>query len=210
VDLGLQVERIALSSISMHGLNGVKADKVEYFGSKFNLKSSLKSHSMSNAVVLYIPTSWNYPRVDAVLVSHVFKKSVSKRALKAALKSASLSSSANGSADSESPSTSVTPTLPSAKPLKDVVDYIHVEFIQISVGAITDDKLANTRSVLSAESPERELWRQAAGDSKVPVKFSLCWLVSEQEVKRIPPFVGFDNSAEKVSHLSSVNSSLTL
>ncbi len=210
VELGIQVERIALSSIAVHGLDGVRAKQVEYFGSDSNLTPLLQSQSKSHVNMLYIPTSWSYPRIDAALVSYHFKKSTSKQAIKAASQSASLSSSANASADSESSPTSATSPSSSSKPAKKVVDYIHVQFIQISVGAITGDKLAKTRSVLNAGSPERELWSLAAGASKVPVKFSLHWLVSELEVERVPPFVGFEKSLEKVSPLSSVNSLLNL
>lgn len=208
--LELQVKSIALSSIALHGLGGVKANMVRYFDSRSDVSDWFHAHATSNSNVLYIPTSWNCPRIDAVLVSHHVKKSRSKRTLEAASKSASLALSANASADSESPSTSAVSALPSLKPLKEVVDYIRVEFIRINTGTITDGDLAKTRSVLSAASPERELWRQVAGDSNRTVKFSLRWLVSEQEMKTIPPFVGVGKSAIKVSPLSSVNYMLVL
>ncbi len=208
--LELQVKSIALSSIALHGLDGLKADRVKYFDSGTDVADSCHAHAVSNSSVLYIPTSGQHPQIDAVLVSHHVKKSRSKRTLKAASKSASLAWSANASADSESPSTSAASVSPPVKPLKEVVDYIRVEFIRISVGAITDGDLAKTRSVLSAESPDRLLWRQVAGDSNRTVKFSLRWLVSKQGVETIPPIVGVRKSAIKVTPLSSVNDMLIL
>lgn len=201
VVLGYQVERIALSSIVVHGLDGVKATQVEYFGAESNMTSLLQACSTSQTTILYIPQSFNYPRIDAVLVSR-HRGTVPPGIVTASI-SANLSSSANVDPDSPNPG----PV--SSAGTKNRPEYVHIQFIQISVGAITPGKLANTRSVLSAESPERKLWRHAAGGSAIPI-FSIRWLVSNSEVEKMQLSKNFNHSLEIVSPLSSVNAALIL
>ncbi len=191
--LGHQVERIALSSISLFGLDGVTPNEVVFFDAGPTLVSSLKSHSFDKAgkTVLYIPKIFNYPKIDAVLVSHH-----PAQAIKA---SKAVPAAANAIANSSSTSTKP------RKPVSSAHGFVHIQFIQISIGAIDSKKLQNTRSVLDAKSPERELWRHAAGVSAVNLKFSLRWLVSSDEVMKIQCC-----AAEKFSPLSSVHAALNL
>jgi hypothetical protein len=71
VVLGFQVERILLATISQSGLDGVRVSKVEYFRDASHLRSIFHPTLSLNSSILYIPEQWNYPRIDAVLVSRL-------------------------------------------------------------------------------------------------------------------------------------------
>jgi hypothetical protein len=71
VVLGFQVERILLATISQSGLDGVRVSKVEYFRGASHLRSIFLTTLSLDSSILYIPEQWNYPRIDAVLVSRL-------------------------------------------------------------------------------------------------------------------------------------------
>jgi hypothetical protein len=84
---------------------------------------------------------------------------------------------------------------------------LRVQFIQITVGVVDSSKLAKTRSVLAVNSPERALWSQAASLGH-NVDFSLHWIVSQSQVQSVQTSVGYNQTAELVSSLGSVNPDL--
>ncbi len=195
----------------MKGLHGVPVNEAKYFDDESDLISSFKTHSASKQNVLYIPKAWNYPRIDAVLVSHHSKSS--SKAAKAASTPALSASPSTLVAESSSSSSAISSSA-SAQSSPDsalsAASYVHIEFIQISVGAITSDKLTKTRSVLNSGSSELSLWRQVAESSSVDLKFSLRWLIASAQVANVQNSAGFNKMAENVSPLSSVNAALTL
>jgi hypothetical protein len=198
---GFLVERIVLASISRTGLDGAPVSEVRYFNNDSDFSRVLRSTSPGNNT-LYIPNQWNYPKIDAVFVSH---KSVSKspkppkpttsKQIVASTPSVDVVSTALSNDVSTDPPTEVTHA------------YVEIQFIQITVAKITAAKLTKTRSVLNENSPERALWRHAVNDAKADVRFSIQWFVASDQVVEVGPD---KDVIETVSSLESVNSMLKL
>ena len=208
VVLGFLVERFVLSSIASTGLCGLAVDKVEHF-SRYEcyLAPQLKQNSAAKQTVLYIPAYWERLRFDAVLVSH-HRKSAADAAPLANVQSDLISSSGASSSALAEPTSNRASSEAVASQWSDCV---HVQFVQISAGAVMSSKtLARTRRILRVGSPEREMWRNAAGDSNAEVKFSLRRFVPRDEVTRIPRTRGFKKEYEKVSPFWAMHSALTL
>jgi hypothetical protein len=92
------------------------------------------------------------------------------------------------------------------RPGQDAAESFLVQFIQITVAAITQEKLDKTRSVMAANSPERALWRRALCE-QAKVDFVLRWLVKRDQVNQIPRV---RRVVEQVSTIESVHPSLKL
>jgi hypothetical protein len=208
VVLGFQVERIVLSTISQSGLDGVPVSKVEYFNDASDLMALFASASTRNT--LYIPNAWNYPRIDAVFVSHHKPESIIRKTAKqktANQTTSPFSAVPFSTATLVQAPTTVSHSSASSASNEDNVGHVSVQFIQISVAFITNDKLTQTRGILHKDCPELALWHHAVPNSNADVRFSIRWLVSSDQVVRIPKL---KHVVEKVSALESVNSALKL
>ena len=191
---GFLVERIVLAAISVNGLDGVAVSHVQHFNNPSVLDAHFQSLSLRN--VLYVPSRFNYAKLDAVLVSNRFEPADPelRRSRKAV---------PTGSAGMVA-----VPTKPrmkrNAKP--PVLKSIHVQFIQIKTGSLKADDLANTRSLLQTDAPEMKLWSRAAYNTGVAVTFGLHWIVPGAEIRFIQSSCADSELAgpEKASSLKSM------
>ncbi len=208
-------KRIALLSIAKYGLHGIAATQVQYLDNDCTMARQLKVYSTIEGNTLYIPTSWSYPRFDAVLVSRHYRKKSGKIAATAVPDTHSNDESASHSAIA-SPNTETDLDSESPAVAEPQLERVRIQFIHISVGEVADETRAKTRAILEEGSPERLLWRhtavdyRAANGADVDVAFGIRWLVSRAEATRIQNTRGFERATEKVSLLSEVNHMLDL
>ena len=217
VVLGFQIERIVLSTISLSGLDKITVNDVVRFRDKNHL-NSIFAFAKSGSNTLYIPEAWNYAKIDAVLVSYHYRdepkpsrgrsgKSGPSRS-NAKMKHVSATDSQPNVATSTIDCDLV--VAPHEQNVKQVLDYAQVQFIQISNGSVTTEKLRKTRSILMHDSEVRSMWRQSVSESIEDVRFRLRWIVPSDSVTVIQSTQASAgvNDLEFVCSLASVNEAL--
>ena len=217
VVLGFQIERIILSTISLTGLENITVNNVVHFRDKNHLHYIFAS-AKSGSNTLYIPEAWNYATIDAVLVSYHYRDEPKPSRGRSGKSSRSNAKMKQVSAIDSQPNVATSTidcdldlvVAPHEQNVKQVLDYAQVQFIQISNGSVTTEKLHTTRKILMHDSEVRSMWRQSVSESIEDVRFRLRWIVPSNSVTVIQSTQASAGvrDLEFVCSLASVNQAL--